>query len=285
MLYLSRDQWGATAPLQGKMTLPAVGVHLHHSVTNPDDDSVYESTEDVAKDMREIERIGKQRFGIFSYSYCGHPSGVVGEGAGISVGAHTAGYNSTTFGYCLIGNYEQAHVTDIQIKAFQEWWWQMIRIGVLKTSAYLYPHRHRKATACPGAHTMERWNSFYYATLQPPATTVPPPAPDRLLPGQTLRPNQFLLSPNGQFMLTYQSDGNLVVYDKALKAIWNSRTAYGYPGQFVMQHDGNAALYGQFGTLAWHTDTDGNPGAWCVIQNDGNFVVYLGSRALWWSRK
>ena len=285
MLYLSRSQWGATVATQGKMTLPAKGVYLHHSVTNPDDDGVYEATDDVARDMREIERIGKQRFGIFSYSYCCHPSGVVAEGAGITIGAHTAQQNSTTFGFCLIGNYETLKVADIQIEAFRYWWHQMIRIGTLSEKAFLYPHRQVKATACPGANTMKRWNDFYYATLNPPE--LPPPvAPDRLLPGQALGPNQFILSRNQRYMLFYQTDGNLVVYDAGFKPLWHSRTPFGYPGQFVMQRDGNAVIYGQFGTVAWQTDTDGNPGAILVMQDDGNLVVYgPGSKPLWWSMR
>lgn len=284
MLYLNRAQWGATAPLQGRMALPASNVYLHHSVTNPDDDSVYEATDDVARDMREIEKIGVQRFGIFSYSYCCHPSGVVAEGAGTSVGAHTANKNSNAFGFCLIGDYDNLHVADIQIQAFGEWWHQMVRMGLLKPDAGFFPHRKVKATACPGGHTMERWDDFYYATLNAPPT--PPVAPDRLLPNQSLGPNQFIMSANGQYMLIYQVDGNLVVYDRALKPIWASRTPWGYPGNFIMQGDGNAVIYGQFGTAAWNTGTMGHPGAQCVLQNDGNLVIYgPGNKALWWSKR
>lgn len=172
MRLLSRAEWGATAPLYHRMNLPAVGVHIHHSVTLADDDHSLESTADVARDMREIEAVGISRFGRFSYSYAGHPSGVIGEGAGVTIGAHTEGYNSTTFGYVLIGNYENDAPTDAQVGAFGEWWRAMVAYGLLRADAYVKPHRDRKATACPGAHTIERWSDFLAARTTVPLTPL-----------------------------------------------------------------------------------------------------------------
>jgi peptidoglycan hydrolase-like protein with peptidoglycan-binding domain len=157
------------------MRLPAVGVHVHHSVTIADDDSDYHATGDVIADMREIERIGRARFGLFSYSYCGHPSGWVGEGAGLTIGAHTAGWNSTTFGYCFIGNYDVHNLTDSQVAAFNGWRALMVGNGWLSPTHWIEPHRVRKATACPGQHTMERWSELIGgdALPVPPITPIP----------------------------------------------------------------------------------------------------------------
>lgn len=149
MQLLDRFAWGATAGLGPAMQLPAQGVHVHHSVTAPGPD--------VAADMRELEAIGVDRFGRFSYSFCGHPSGWVGEGAGLTVGAHTAGWNSTTFGFCLIGNYEAQLVTDAQVRAFVEWRAWMVEAGWLVPGHWIVPHQTRTQTACPGVHTLERW--------------------------------------------------------------------------------------------------------------------------------
>lgn len=151
MELLDRDQWGATAQLGHPMRLPAVGVHVHHSVT-PVDDPV--------ADMLELERIGVDRFGRFSYSFCGHPSGVVGEGAGLTAGAHTAGWNSTTFGFCLIGNYDVDPVTDAQVQAFVEWRQWMVANGWLRPDHWIEPHQARAQTACPGANTLARWGEL-----------------------------------------------------------------------------------------------------------------------------
>jgi hypothetical protein len=157
---LQRPEWDAELGLGPAMRLPAVGVHVHHSVTIVDDDGIYHATGDVAADMREIERIGKQRFGRFPYCYCGHPSGVVAVGAGLSIGAHTAGFNSTTLGYCFIGNYDIAALSTAQIRAFQQWRADMVAIGALTPDHYVQPHQARKQTACPGRHTMAVWGQL-----------------------------------------------------------------------------------------------------------------------------
>lgn len=154
---LYRSEWGATLGVGPAMALPAKGIHVHHSVTIADDDHNYHATGDVAADMREIERIGRERFGRFPYSYCGHPSGWVAMGAGQTIGAHTSGFNSSSFGYCLIGNYETHEVTDEQVRAFRQWRSYMVDTGRLTADHYVKPHRDRKATACPGANTMRRW--------------------------------------------------------------------------------------------------------------------------------
>src|SRR5690606_21180214 len=153
MRMLARAEWGATVPTSTKlMVLPARGVHVHHSVSRV--------TGDPAADMREIEAIGRRRFGRFPYSFCLHPSGVTIEGAGLSVGAHTEGWNSTTFGVCLIGNYENDWPTDAQVQAFGELYRWLVGNGWLVPDAWIEPHRARKATACPGARTMARWSDL-----------------------------------------------------------------------------------------------------------------------------
>lgn len=146
------------------MTLPAVAVHLHHSVTIVDDDGDPHDHGDVAASMKRIERVGQQRFGMFPYSFCSHPSGVIAEGAGLTIGAHTHGYNSTTFGFCLIGDYTHRDPTDEQIASFGAWWRHMVANGWLRADAQLIPHRARKATACPGDRTIRRWDDFIAAT-------------------------------------------------------------------------------------------------------------------------
>lgn len=157
MRILTRAEWGATVPTTSfLMRLPAQGVHVHHSVTRV--------TGDPAADMREIEAIGRRRFGRFPYSFCLHPSGVTIEGAGLSVGAHTEGWNSTTFGVCFIGNYEHDQVTDAQVQAFGELHRWLVGNGWLVPGAWIEPHRARKATACPGARTMARWSDLIAST-------------------------------------------------------------------------------------------------------------------------
>ncbi|MEE8602218.1 peptidoglycan recognition family protein [Euzebya tangerina] len=139
------------------MRLPARGIHVHHSVTEASDyDPVLEPTDDPNGDMRTIERIGIQRFGYLSYSYAFHPSGVELEGMGTRIGAHTKDYNSTSFGFVLIGNYEIYEPTDPQLRAMARRARLLIEDGLLVEDFYLLPHQRRKATACPGKHMVSR---------------------------------------------------------------------------------------------------------------------------------
>ena len=144
MTVRSRYEWGASTPLGPRLVTPVRKVFIHHSVTTP--------TNNPDADFRTIDRIGRQRFGIFSYSWVVHPSGVGGEGAGLHRGAHTGGHNSTSISICFIGNYEHQAPS----KAAQDTAVDMIRflkaIGVVTRDASIRGHRDVKSTACPGRH-------------------------------------------------------------------------------------------------------------------------------------
>ena len=53
-----------------------------------------------------------------------------------------------------------------------------------------------------------------------------------LTPNQVLTANQSISSPNGQYQLIMQGDGNLVEYGPGGQAIWDSVT-YGNPGAYL----------------------------------------------------
>ena len=142
-MIITRAQWGAKVTPPNKMPLPAREVWLHHSVTAV--------SSDAAADVRAIERIGIQRFGHISYSYLVHPSGVVLEGAGLQVGAHTAGRNSSSFGVCLIGDYTRRDPTPAQVDAVRQVIARLVETGSLRPGTYpTGGHRDLKQTACPG---------------------------------------------------------------------------------------------------------------------------------------
>lgn len=167
MIHLTRAEWGASPSSLSpdRMRLPARAVYIHHTVTA--------ATADPARDMRQVESIGIARFGIFSYSYCGHPFGIVAEGQGTRVGAHTRGHNTTSFGYSFIGNYENDVLPDVAVDAFGQWWRYMVESRVLLPDAPMIPHRHVKQTACPGRNTIWRWDDLLAAR----GTPIPAPQP------------------------------------------------------------------------------------------------------------
>lgn len=107
-----------------------------------------------------------------------------------------------------------------------------------------------------------------------------------LAPGETLVPGQDLRSPNGQFRLALQTDGNLVLYgpDRGNGPV---RTDWGTRGRgttaLAMQSDGNLVLYAGSAAL-WQsqTRTQSTGANRLVVQDDGNVVVYSPTNVAQW---
>jgi hypothetical protein len=97
-----------------------------------------------------------------------------------------------------------------------------------------------------------------------------------------LTAGQSLTSCNGDYALTMQGDGNLVLYQGST-ALWASNTAGTAADEAIMQGDGNLVLYTSAGSPLWASNTAGNSGADLVVQNDGNVVVYSASGAALWA--
>jgi hypothetical protein len=116
---------------------------------------------------------------------------------------------------------------------------------------------------------------------------VPPrgnsPAASRLNPGEMLRPDRELWSPDHRYRLIYQSDGNLVIYSADWRPVWSSGTSGTSPGFAYMQTDGNFVVYDAETKARWHTYTFGNPGAYLSMQNNASAVVYRADGVRLWS--
>lgn len=162
---VSRATWGVLKEqARPKMPLPAREVWLHHSVTAV--------TADPYADQRTIQRAGIQRFGYYSYSWMVHPSGMVLEGQGLRVGAHTAKRNSISFGVVWPGDYTRRAVTPEQIEATRQLidWLQdagHLRRGVYPTGG----HRDVGSTACPGNLAYQTIPQLRQPWEPPPDTT------------------------------------------------------------------------------------------------------------------
>lgn len=90
--------------------------------------------------------------------------------------------------------------------------------------------------------------------------------------GESVGLDTSFASPSGQFLLSFQPDGNLVLYEGET-VLWSSGTDGEDADLLSMQADGNLVIYA--GAVAvWSTETDGNEGSYLVLQNDGNLVIY-----------
>lgn len=158
MRIITRAEWGATAPTGPPMKLPVAELWLHHSVTP--------LTSDPIEDMKAVERVGVSRFGRFSYSWAYHAKArVLLEGAGNTVGAHTAGRNSTSLGLVLIGNFDTLELSDDNVADLRWAIAWLISGNRLRPGAYpTGGHRDLKSTACPGGHAYARLSDIRAAS-------------------------------------------------------------------------------------------------------------------------
>ena len=110
-------------------------------------------------------------------------------------------------------------------------------------------------------------------------------AASRLDAGQQLTKGQNLVSTNGEYRLSMQTDGNLVIYDASNKALWNTKTQGTDAAKLIMQADGNLVLYSDSSKPKWHTQTynRANQGVYAQMQDDGNFVLYTAEKKAIWS--
>jgi hypothetical protein len=102
---------------------------------------------------------------------------------------------------------------------------------------------------------------------------------DRLTVGKKMYGNQYIMSPDGRFVLMMQSDGNLVEYTSS-GAVWTAHTSNNPGAWLIDQSDGNVVLYSASGAPLWYTGAKAI--ASFVVQDDANLVGYTtNSQAAW----
>jgi lambda family phage minor tail protein L len=103
-----------------------------------------------------------------------------------------------------------------------------------------------------------------------------------LLSNQTISTNGRLVSFNGWYMLTMQTDGNLVLYDKTYDPKWASNTQGSGATYAIMQSDGNFVVRTASNVAVFATNTL-QTGNRLELQGDGNLVVLGSSNQVRWS--
>ena len=106
--------------------------------------------------------------------------------------------------------------------------------------------------------------------------------------GEVLYTGESLVSQNGKYSLSLQSDGNLVVYRDGAAAVWHTNSHnQGHAGnrKLTLQEDHNLVLYNSNDNgFVWSSGSQ-NKGhanmAFLVMQDDGNAVLYCGDEPIW----
>ena len=107
------------------------------------------------------------------------------------------------------------------------------------------------------------------------------PSPDTLAVGARLYPGQAVQSLDRRFALTYQTDGNLVLYGPGGVPRWSTQ-AFSSPGYAEMQVDGNFVVYASDGTPIWASGTSGSRGGTLVVHNDGQVDITTAQGLVVW---
>lgn len=102
-----------------------------------------------------------------------------------------------------------------------------------------------------------------------------------LFKGQMLNSGQYLLSKDGRFKFTMQSDGNFVLYKNSKQVLWSSHTN-GKPVTYCeMKTDGNLFLTNNSKVSYWSSNTSSYPGGFLILQDDANAVIYQNGTKRW----
>ena len=130
-----------------------------------------------------------------------------------------------------------------------------------------------------GGSALNNPGLYYQINVVAPATASS--TTTILSPGQSLSIGNYLLSPDQQSALDFQSNGNIALYNN-FQQTWQTNTANSGGDILYMQGDGNLVEYNSVGTAVWNSGTQGNSGAYLALQTDGNLVIYSSSGiALW----
>ena len=105
----------------------------------------------------------------------------------------------------------------------------------------------------------------------------------KLSSGQEMKPGAVVCSASGEYILSCEADGNVVIYRGAVggNVVWASNTE-GTLKACVMQHDGNFVAQDIHGLPLFQTRTAGNPGAYLTLDDSGKIAIV---KDLWFIQK
>lgn len=220
------------------------------------------------------------------------------------IGAHAAGFNSNTFGISMIGTYSTVTPPAATVEAVSQmiaWKFRISGIsspwgtvgltsqassvkyayGTTANLPRIFGHRDTGYTTCPGNAGYAKLPAIRSRVAA--LLTAAPPAPTPTVPPvqvPSLKGNQQSALSDGSYRVIMQTDGNLVIYNKANTPVWSSQT-YLPGGYLSVQGDGNLVISNANGVPRWHTNTGGRSAGKLLLQGDGNLVLYIGSTPVW----
>ena len=100
-------------------------------------------------------------------------------------------------------------------------------------------------------------------------------------PGRVLTANQSIYSPNGQYQLIMQGDGNLVEYGPGGQVMWNAGT-WGNPGAMrSCRATATSSSTAPPGRRCGNSGTYGHAGASLVLNDGGTLEMIYQGTVIW----
>jgi len=217
------------------------------------------------------------------------------------IGAHTLAFNYNSFAVAAMGTFSTAATPQVMLTSMsQVLGWKLDLYGrdpggteVLTSaggSGARWPagtdvsfrtvsgHRDAYATECPGDVLYGQLPNLRTMAARYIANS------GTAVPGTVNAGEPPLLSPDGRFSVSMQTDGNLVIYNAYGTAQWATGTYL--PNSYLrVQSDGNVVIYDPEDSFPLWTADVYSPGARLELQNDGNLVLYSRARVPLWDSK
>jgi len=95
----------------------------------------------------------------------------------------------------------------------------------------------------------------------------------------------YLISPNGQYQLMMQNDGNLVLSGPGNQALWWTATQNNPGAYALLQSNGNLGVYGASVKSLWATNTNGKGVTSLELRNDGTLVLLNNAGQVVWQNR
>lgn len=136
--------------------------------------------------------------------------------------------------------------------------------------------------------TGQETNAFRIEKWRLAAGPTPAAGASELIAGESLFPQQSLVSSTGIHLITLQPDGNFVLYRRDggnYRPLWASNTWRTGSVRTTMQHDGNLVGYRADSRPLWASNTWNSGASRAVMQADGNFVLYRADGTAVWSTR
>jgi hypothetical protein len=103
-----------------------------------------------------------------------------------------------------------------------------------------------------------------------------------LLPNQELSDGQSLKSTDGRFTLLFKANGNARLIYKE-RTLWSSDTEGRAASRMSFQNDGNLVIYQSNGAAIWASNTNNRNGKSLRLTNDGSLAIYTTDGNIIWS--